>query len=132
MVGAHELIMALPQGYNTSVGARVALSAGQRQRIALARAFFGDPKLIVLDEPDANLDMDGGRALAQALAGAKAARITLLIVTHRRALLPYIDKLLVLKEGRMALFGPTQEVIAALNPVRPESAKPIGERAYAA
>lgn len=134
LAGAHELILGLPQGYDTDIGRRAALSAGQRQRIALARAFFGEPKLIVLDEPDANLDADGERGLAHALTSAKAARITMLIVTHRRTLLHHMDKLLVLNAGKMMVFGPTQKVIAALNSgIQTETGSMrLEEKAYAA
>lgn len=123
MACAHELIMSLPDGYDTDIGPRgAALSAGQRQRIALARAFYGDPKLLVLDEPDASLDEEGEIALAQALANAKSHSITTLVITHRRVLLQHVGKILVLKDGELFLFGPAQDVIAALsapaNPVR--------------
>jgi ATP-binding cassette, subfamily B, bacterial len=115
MAGAHELIMMLPEGYDTDIGPQgLSLSAGQRQRIGLARAFFGSPKLLVLDEPDASLDGEGEQALAQALENAKEAGITTLVISHRRALLKSVTKLLVLKEGELILFGPTAEVMAAL------------------
>lgn len=116
MARAHEMILSLPQGYDTDIGpGGAALSAGQRQRIGLARAFFGDPKLLVLDEPDASLDMDGEIALGQALKAAKENQITTIVVTHRRTLLAHMGKLLVLKDGEMALFGATEEVLATLN-----------------
>jgi ATP-binding cassette, subfamily B, bacterial len=115
MAGAHDLIMMLPDGYDTDIGpGGTALSAGQRQRIGLARAFFGNPKLLVLDEPDASLDSEGEQALAQAIQNAKAQRITTLVITHRRPLLAHVNKLLVLKDGEIFLFGPTGDVMNAL------------------
>jgi PrtD family type I secretion system ABC transporter len=116
MAGAHELIMMLPEGYDTDIGPQgAALSAGQRQRVGLARAFFGDPKLVVLDEPDASLDGEGEQALAKALQNAKEKGITMLVISHRRLLLKYVDKLMVLKEGELMLYGPTQEVMETLS-----------------
>jgi PrtD family type I secretion system ABC transporter len=112
---AHDLIMMLPDGYDTDIGAGgCALSAGQRQRIGLARAFWGDPKLLVLDEPDASLDAEGEQALAQALANAKEYKITTLVITHRRTLLQNVNKLLYLNDGEIMLFGPTKDVMNAL------------------
>jgi ATP-binding cassette subfamily B protein len=112
MAYAHEFIMMLPNGYNTDIGiGGVALSAGQRQRVALARAFFGTPKLVVMDEPDANLDAEGEEALALTLKNARVNNITTLVITHRRKLLNNVNKLLVLKDGEVMLFGYTQEVI---------------------
>lgn len=117
IAGAHDLIMRLPDGYDTDIGPNGAgLSAGQRQRIGLARAFFGNPKLLVLDEPDASLDGEGEQALAVALRNAKGLGITTLAISHRRGLLAHVDKLLVLKEGELIMFGPTEQIIAALNP----------------
>ena len=119
MAGAHELILQLPQGYETNIGAAGALlSAGQRQRIGLARAFFGNPRLLVLDEPDANLDDAGQQALINALRVAKQQRITTLLVTHRKSFLNHADKLLLLQGGRVGMFGPTAEVAASLTPPR--------------
>lgn len=116
MANAHELIMSLPDGYDTDIGVRgAALSCGQRQRIGLARAFFGEPKLLVLDEPDASLDAEGEQALIAALANARANGITTIVVTHRRSLLAYVSKLIVMKGGTIVLSGPAEEVINALN-----------------
>jgi PrtD family type I secretion system ABC transporter len=115
MAGAHELVMALPEGYNTDIGpGGAALSAGQRQRIGLARACFGEPKLLVLDEPDASLDTEGEVALMQTLARAKAQHITTIVISHRPGLLGFANKLLVLNEGELKIFGPTAEVLASL------------------
>jgi PrtD family type I secretion system ABC transporter len=112
---AHELIMHLPQGYDTDIGpGGAALSAGQRQRIGLARAFLGQPRLLVLDEPDANLDGDGEAALIHALKHSRQQGITTILVTHRKFLLNYVTRLLVLKDGRRSLYGPTRDVMSVM------------------
>ncbi|UVL54961.1 type I secretion system permease/ATPase [Pseudomonas sp. B21-012] len=114
--GVHELILRLPQGYDTRLGEDGGdLSGGQKQRIALARALYGGPSLIVLDEPNSNLDTSGEAALATAIAQMKAQGRTVVLVTHRSAALAQADKLLVLSEGRMQAFGPTHEVMQALS-----------------
>ncbi|MDB2415286.1 type I secretion system permease/ATPase, partial [Rickettsiales bacterium] len=113
--GVHELILSLPNGYDTDVGAGgSALSAGQRQRIGLARALFGDPKFIILDEPDANLDADGEAALLNMLKHAKEQNITVVVITHRKPMLKYFNKLLVLEDGEVTMFGKTKNVLAAI------------------
>ncbi|MDE3059631.1 MAG: type I secretion system permease/ATPase, partial [Pseudomonadota bacterium] len=133
LAGAHELIMRLPDGYETDIGAGgAALSAGQRQRIGLARAFFGSPRLLVLDEPDANLDAEGEQALAHALAHARERQITTLVITHRRALLACVNKLLVLQDGQLTLFGPTHDVITSMTPpLKPVGKPQLKENAHA-
>ena len=104
--GVHEMVQRLPTGYATQVGeAGAAMSAGQRQRIALARALFGDPSLVVLDEPNSNLDDAGEAALVDALRGMKARGTTLVLVTHRRPILEVVDRVLVLQEGAIARVG---------------------------
>ena len=111
--GAHELILRLPKGYDTQIGdGGAALSGGTRQRIGLARALFGNPKLIVLDEPNANLDEDGEKALAHALGLMKAAKRSVLIVSHRPQILSSVDKILVMSFGLTLAFGPRDAVIA--------------------
>lgn len=116
LAGAHELVLRLPQGYETNIGTGGSmLSAGQRQRIGLARAFYGSPNLLVLDEPDANLDDQGKQALLLALKQAKLKRMTTLIITHRKSILTHTDKLLMLRGGTVEAFGPTGQVVAALN-----------------
>jgi PrtD family type I secretion system ABC transporter len=111
----HELILRLPQGYDTEMGeAGAALSPGQRQRVALARALYGEPRLVVLDEPNASLDNEGDEALLRALADLKANGATVVIVAHRPSLLRSVDKLLVMNEGTVQMFGPRAEVLARL------------------
>ncbi|HEV7476591.1 MAG TPA: type I secretion system permease/ATPase [Burkholderiales bacterium] len=110
---AHDMILRLPKGYDTETGnAGEALSPGQRQRVALARALYGEPRLVVLDEPNANLDADGDDGLLRALQGMKQAGVTVIIVAHRPSLLAGVDKLLVLKDGVMELYGPRAEIMA--------------------
>jgi ATP-binding cassette, subfamily C, bacterial len=111
----HDLIVRLKNGYETVVQERGApLSGGQRQRVALARAFFGNPKLVVLDEPDAALDTDGEEALMRALANAKAAGITVVVTTQRRNILGALDRVMVLKDGMIELYGPRDQVLERL------------------
>jgi ATP-binding cassette subfamily C protein/ATP-binding cassette subfamily C exporter for protease/lipase/ATP-binding cassette subfamily C protein EexD len=114
---AHPLIQRLPDGYATHIGdGGIRLSGGQRQRIGLARAVFGDPRLIVLDEPNANLDQAGEQALADALKALKQRGCALIIVGHRPSTLAQADKILVLKEGGTAvMFGDRDEVLEALS-----------------
>jgi ABC-type protease/lipase transport system fused ATPase/permease subunit len=115
LAGAHEMILQLPQGYDTPVGPRgVTLSGGQRQRIALARAVFGDIRFIVLDEPNANQDRAGEMALMRALKQLKDQRITSVVIAHRPAIIEYVDKVLVLRDGKIEAFGPKDEVLGRL------------------
>lgn len=126
-VGFHEQILRLPQGYDTPVGAAgAALSGGQRQRIALARALYGDPVLVVLDEPNSNLDDAGEKALTDAIKDLSSRGRTSVIITHRPSALGAANKLLVLREGTVAAYGPREEVLAALNgrPMEPPPAPP--------
>ncbi len=116
MAGADAMIASLPRGYDTEVGeVGVHLSAGQRRRIALARALFGKPSLVCLDEPEANLDRDGEAALAQALQHLKAAQCTVLIAAHRPSVVAHVDKVMVIREGRIVEFGTGAEVLPALS-----------------
>lgn len=112
---AHELILGLEKGYDTPVGEQGArLSPGQRQRIALARALYGDPRLVILDEPNANLDGEGEIALARAMSGLRSEGVTTVVITHRPSLIAHVDKILVLGEGRMQKFGPASEIMKSL------------------
>jgi PrtD family type I secretion system ABC transporter len=111
----HDMILRLPKGYDTGVGeSGQALSPGQRQRIALARALYGDPRVVVLDEPNASLDHQGDEALLRTLHGLKEEGVTVLIVAHRPSLLRGVDKLLVLREGAVEMFGPRGVIMAKL------------------
>ena len=115
-VGFHAQILRLPQGYDTPLGpGGAALSGGQRQRIGLARALYGDPVLVVLDEPNSNLDDDGEKALGDAVRDLSARGKTSVLITHRPSALAVATKLMVLREGTIAAFGPREEVLAALN-----------------
>lgn len=123
--GVHELIARLPQAYETTIGADgMRLSGGQRQRIALARALYGDPALVVLDEPDAGLDAEGEQALDAALQALKADGVTVVLVSHRTRLMRHADRLAVLRDGALEICGPREEVQARLSgrtvlPLRP-------------
>lgn len=115
LAGVHELILSLPQGYDTELGESGAgLSGGQRQRIALARAVYGDPCFLVLDEPNASLDTAGDRALLTALDVLQKRGCTLVLITHRPALTARAHKLLILNQGQQQRFGPAGEVMAEL------------------
>lgn len=113
---AHEFILTLPNGYDTLIGERgKLLSGGQRQRIGLARAIYGNSKVVVLDEPNANLDATGEANLRQAVEIMKKQGRTVIVVTHRPGILPAVDKLAVMQAGQIASFGPRDQVLAALN-----------------
>jgi ATP-binding cassette subfamily C exporter for protease/lipase len=121
-VGLHEFILALPQGYDTPVGRDGAvLSGGQRQRVALARALYGEPALVVLDEPNSSLDEAGDAALNNALRGLKARGATVVVMTHRTSVLGAMDKVLLLVDGAQQAFGPREEVLAALQKAQAQS-----------
>lgn len=132
LADVHQMIASLPQGYETVVAADGSpLSGGQKQRIALARAFFGNPRMVVLDEPNSNLDTAGDKALARAIQHAKDNRITVVVITQKPALLDVVDKIMLLTDGSVALFG-TREVV--LQRIREDAAarknmppKPIGD-----
>jgi ATP-binding cassette subfamily C protein len=110
-----DLIQALPQGYDTLLGPQGhLLSGGQRQRIALARAFYGSPKIVVLDEPNASLDGEGDQALLTALRSAHDAGMTCVVITQRTNLMPAVTTLMILRDGRIEAFGPREEVLQRL------------------
>ena len=114
-VGLHDFILALPQGYDSPVGRDGAmLSGGQRQRVGLARAIYGDPVFVVLDEPNSSLDEEGDAALAGAIRMMKSRGTTFVVMTHRTSVLAVADKMLVLRDGQTQAFGPRDDVLAAL------------------
>jgi ABC-type protease/lipase transport system fused ATPase/permease subunit len=127
--GVHDLVLSFPQGYDTVLqpGA-IALSPGQRQRVALARALYGGPRLLLLDEPNANLDGDGELALEACLRTLHG-KITVVVVTHRVALVRHVDKLLVLGGGRVQHYGPREEVLRAMQAVVGSSPTPAARPA---
>ncbi|HEY4746760.1 MAG TPA: type I secretion system permease/ATPase, partial [Steroidobacteraceae bacterium] len=110
--GVHEMIVKMTDGYDTQVGEQgVSLSAGQAQRVALARALYGEPFLIVLDEPNSNLDTEGDEALTRAVRAARERGAIVVVVAHRPIGIEAVDMLLVLKDGRMQAFGPKEQVL---------------------
>ncbi len=115
MADVHDLILRLPEGYDTHIGASGGnLSGGQRQRIGLARALYGDPVVVVLDEPNSNLDEQGELALGNAISRLKQKRVTVIVITHRNNVLANVDKLLILNDGLLSVYGPKDQVIAHL------------------
>lgn len=133
MVGLHEFILSLPHGYDNPVGADGArLSGGQRQRVGLARALYGDPVFVVLDEPNSSLDEQGDAALNLAIHAAKARGTTFVIMTHRMSVLAVADKMLVLRDGVQQVFGPRDDVLAALNKATQEAQQAAAAQAAGA
>jgi PrtD family type I secretion system ABC transporter len=115
IAGVHDIILRLPQGYATRIGqGGMSLSAGQRQRIGLARAAFGDPFLVVLDEPNANLDADGENALGRAIQTMRSSGSVVIVVSHRPSALGALNMAMVLYEGRAIAFGPREEIFARI------------------
>jgi PrtD family type I secretion system ABC transporter len=124
--GIHDMILALPHGYDTRIEpVGGLLSPGQRQRIALARALYGEPKLLLLDEPNSNLDNAGEEALSQAIEALKG-KTTIVMVTHRTNLVKHADKMLVLEAGRVKHYGPKEQVLAAMNAAASQEIKRAG------
>jgi PrtD family type I secretion system ABC transporter len=112
--GVHDLIVRLPEGYETRLGSNgMALSAGQRQRIALARALYGNPFLVILDEPNSNLDAEGETALARAVSGVRARGGIAIVIAHRPSVLSAVDYVGVVQQGRMVAFGPRDEILSS-------------------
>ena len=134
MAGVHDLILKLPNGYDTEIGAGGSmLSAGQRQRIALARALYGDPFLVILDEPNSNLDADGENALTDAIIRIRKRGGIAIVVAHRPSALAGVDLVLMMKDGRAAAFGIKEQILSKIlrpqgvAPERPASLKIVGE-----
>lgn len=122
--GVHEMILLLPDGYDTVIGSEgVMLSGGQRQRIGLARALYGDPRLIILDEPNSNLDEVGDRALAAAIQQLKQTGATLFVITHRTNIVSQLDRIMVISAGVISLYGPREHVLAELNTLQKQAQK---------
>lgn len=123
VAGAHGFILSLPNGYETVIGDRgKLLSGGQRQRIALARAVYGNTRVVILDEPNANLDANGEAELRRAVEALKSQGRTVIVVTHRPGILPAVDKIAVLRAGEIVSFGPRDDVLSALNKAATASA----------
>jgi ATP-binding cassette, subfamily C, bacterial exporter for protease/lipase len=132
-VGLHELIMSLPEGYDSPVGREGGmLSGGQRQRVGLARAIYGDPVFVVLDEPNSSLDEAGEAALNAAIVALKARGTTFVVMTHRTSILPIVDKMLVLRDGQSQGFGARDDVRAALAKAAQQAQGQQQQRAAAA
>ena len=113
---AYEMILKLPQGFDTLLGeGGIQLSAGQAQRVGLARALFGHPRLIILDEPNANLDAEGEQALIETLLLLKQEQVTVVMITHKPSLVATLDYLMVIRDGKTELLGPCAEVLARLS-----------------
>jgi len=124
MAGVHDMILHLAQGYDTDL-AKTSLSAGQKQRLGLARALYRTPPLVVMDEPNSNLDEVGEQCLAEAVTQLKAKGSTVLIVSHRKSILSVVDHMLVMAEGRLKMFGPRDQVLEKLSAARPSNVTPI-------
>jgi ABC-type protease/lipase transport system fused ATPase/permease subunit len=120
------MILSLPRGYDTEVGENGRhLSAGQRQRIALARALYGSPRLVLLDEPNSNLDADGEEALLGVIKRLKADGVTVIIATHRPSAVAHVDRVLVLRDGAIEILAPRDEFVAAMNQSRRQAATAV-------
>jgi ATP-binding cassette subfamily C protein len=117
IAGVHELIGRMPLGYDTNVNdGDFKLSGGQRQRIGLARALYGSPRLVVLDEPNANLDAEGEQSLIRAVNAARESGAIVVLIAHRPSIMQVVDKILVLREGRINQFGPRSAIAGMITP----------------
>lgn len=124
MANVHEMILRLPDGYNTRIGEGGSfLSAGQRQRVGLARALYGDPVFVVLDEPNSNLDMEGEVALVQAIQAVKQNGTTVIVIAHRPSAIQSVDKILFIRDGQQTAFGPKEEVLKKVVKGQPDDNK---------
>jgi ATP-binding cassette subfamily C protein len=130
--GVHEMILKMPDGYGTKLGPNgAALSAGQRQRVALARALYGNPFIVILDEPNSNLDGEGEAALTQAIEGIRARGGIAIVIAHRASALAAVDLVAIVQNGKIASFGPKNDVLVALQPPAksvPEVVRPAVRR----
>lgn len=125
LAGVHELVQGLPRGYNTLIGENgSALSGGQRQRLGLARAVFGLPPIVILDEPNSNLDFAGESSLINAVVALRDVQVTVIFITHKMSMLSQADKILLLNAGQVQAFGEREEVLAAITQVNVEKQGP--------
>ncbi len=123
LINIHDIIMALPEGYQSNIGDEgVVFSGGQRQRVGLARALYGYPKFIVMDEPNSNLDSESERYLIGAIRHMKSLGSTQVIVTHRSTLINEADYLMMMRQGTIQAYGPREEIIAAIQKSQAPSA----------
>ena len=122
LAGAHETILRLPEGYDTLIGpGGVPISGGQHQRVGLARAVFGNPALLVLDEPNAHLDAEGEQALVETVVGMRKKGATIILIAQRAGIMVQVDKMMVLQAGAVTGFGPREEVLRRLRRPAPSS-----------
>jgi ABC-type protease/lipase transport system fused ATPase/permease subunit len=127
LANVHDLILRLPEGYETELGETgFVLSAGQRQRVGLARALLGEVRLLILDEPNASLDAEGEEALLKVLDHMKGEGVTIIVVSHKPNILRAADKMLVMRDGRVEMFGPKDQVMARV--VQPAAPRPVEAR----
>ena len=130
LAGAHELVLRLPQGYDTQIGAGgIPISGGQRQRIGLARAVFGNPALLVLDEPNAHLDAEGEQALAETIIRLRERGATVILIAQRAGIMAQVDKMLVMRSGVTTAFGPREEVLKDLTTAMPTPLRAVAAQA---
>ncbi|MEM1154283.1 MAG: ATP-binding cassette domain-containing protein, partial [Pseudomonadota bacterium] len=126
--GVHELILQLPEGYDTIIGQTGGvLSGGQRQRVGLARALYGEPSIVLLDEPNSNLDDQGEKALLNAIGLLRKRSCTTVVISHRRGVLSNVDKLMVMNDGAIVAFGPRDEVLQRLQAIQAQGPTPLSE-----